>query len=63
LGDDYPYLVNNLDPVETIEMLDKMKDDFGSKTWIDAQERMQHVYSLVSPQALAIQLRKFADEL
>ena len=63
LGDDYPYLVNNLDTVETIEMLDKMKDDFGSQTWIGAQERMQHVYSLVSPQALAMQLRKFADEL
>ena len=63
LGDDYPYLVNNLETVETTEMLDKMKDDFGSQTWLTAKDRMRHVYSLVSPQALSIQLRKFVDEL
>ena len=63
LGEDYPYLVNNLEAAETIEMLDKMKDDFGSQTWLTAKERMQHVYSLVSPQALSIQLRDCVDQL
>ena len=53
LGDDYPYMVDNLDEKEILAMLDYMHETFDTEIWRDALDRMQLMHSRVMPSALA----------
>jgi len=53
LGDDYPYMVDNLDEKEILAMLDYMHETFDTEIWHDALDRMQLMHSRVMPSALA----------
>ena len=55
LGEDYPYMVNELKENEILQAIDHMKVTFNTKVWLDAKDRIQDMHARVCPSSLARQ--------
>lgn len=63
LGSDYPYFVDSNDEDEIINKIYHIKSSFMSNEWNIAQERVLNMKSLISPEALTLQLLQIAKAL
>jgi uncharacterized protein YqeY len=63
LGDDYPYMVQQLDETEIMDMLDHAVAGYGSAEWRTARKIMQSVEARTNPAAIAQQAEAVLREL
>ena len=63
LGEDYPYLVNELEENEILQVLDYMRNTFKTEVWRNAKDRIQYMHSRVCPSSLAKQFEVCIEEI
>jgi hypothetical protein len=63
LGDDYPYLVDDRNGQSIGDTLQRAREDFGRKAWLDGLQRMRTLDAAVSNVALAERMRQILDRV
>ena len=63
LGDDYPYMVNNLEENEILQVIDYMRATFETKVWWNAKDQIRDMHARVCPSSLAKQFEVCVENI
>ena len=63
LGEDYPYMVNELEENEILQVIDYMRATFETKVWWNAKDKIRDMHARVCPSSLAKQFEVCVENI